>query len=298
MYKKFFEGLLFGAGFTISMLLIWTLYTHYQIERTIRSVNQQLEDNINSRSEVDISNNRYIQRVEDNDRFFGSSARYVYPFDSDEAGDTSLPEGPGVLKGLVTTDGEGVSGVRIRLALNQFEYSPWAETSSEGVYEVKLPYGNYNINGYQLGRGNTHRVLSGAINKPGNFFNSKVVQVEKGKPERGLDLAFVSTVKKVLKRKEFERSQDVILEWDKYPGAERYSIEILKNKRQNKIEFEKVLPTHDLDRNITNISLTDLDLNLEPGYYVYNIKAFDASGQLISTSGQKYLGFDFRIKEV
>jgi len=287
MMKKFLNGLVFGAGFAISLVIIWYVGV-FVITPKI------LSKNINH-----IENNTKLTTIapsfKENSGYLGSTGSYSSGFHMDRS--NILSTGPGIIRGKILINGIPAEGVKIRLALNNKVLSQWAITNSIGEYIIKVPYGKYRIDGYELDKAVADIKLNGKIDHPQNPHSGAVQYIDKENEGFGLNLKFVDPVIKKTKKK-YLLSDDVILEWEPYPNASKYSIQLFE-KNNPYTWSNKTVFAHSKMPSVVEpkINLTALGVHLKPDhFYVLQVYAKDKNDSLLSESNRDYNGFDFTVK--
>jgi hypothetical protein len=159
-------------------------------------------------------------------RYLGSHARYSGDFPTRR--DTVLASGPGHLAGMITAAGRPVKGLRLRLMLNGSVMSPWGESDADGRYVIDVPYGRYQINGYELASATADAVLPGKIENSRNDHASDVFVVSAEHAGRAPNLDFVDPVRKREALGDVSRKQPIVVGWEPYPGAHSYQIQLLE----------------------------------------------------------------------
>ena len=199
-----------------------------------------------------------------------------------------LSEGPGIITGKAIVDGEPCPGLKFSLALNGGVWSQWSTTDVNGKYTVKVPFGEYRIDGWKLDEKSSDQVIPGKIHHPSGLFTfSTSFIINEQKNGRGPIFSFVSPVKIIQPQGDVSYSEDLILEWETYPNAAYYRIEIhdyddgsnLIGKRLFRTSSEEPL-TRD-----TYINFKNVGVQLDSGhYYTATVWALNENMARISKS--------------
>ena len=287
MLKKFLHGLAFGAGFGIAFAAIVAAIWVYILPNMIETKFNRSE-----------SVARTPPALKSENKFLGSYGAYSGGFSSNRSG--VLAEGPGEIIGEATVNGKAATGLKLRLALNGEVMSQWGTTGSNGEYVVKVPYGEYRIDGFELDMDNVNSVLANKIDHPQNAHSSEKFIVSADTPGRALRLRFVDPVVMNMKKNKFSVSEDVIIDWLPYPDTGEYSVQIYEKTDPHGYDFSKRLFKWS-ERPIvsgTSINLRERSVEVKKGhFYVVEIYAQKGSSNVISRTPQRYTGFDFEVVE-
>lgn len=289
MFKKFLNGVVFGAGFAFSFIIIVIVYFQFFF---IDSINSRTPYKENEQISTEVSN---ISKPRLG--FLGSTAIYSGNFPSEN--NITLIKGVGKIIGTLYAEGKPVKGIKLRLGLNGEAMSQWAITDNTGKYEVSVPAGEYQINGYEIDFQTANKYLSGLINEPRNNHSSDIFKVSDGKDGVGLSLSFVKPVIKLNPKSELTIDQEVIINWETYPDAAHYLIQVYRKKgptdyTTNDTVFEWSNRAKTIS---TSLKLNGLSEKLASGfYYTFEVHAIDENGKHISSSHKQYRSFDFYIK--
>jgi hypothetical protein len=235
------------------------------------------------------------------ERFYGTFAMMAGGFPPD-ARQTVLAAGPGKLVGVVTSGGNPLQGLRLRLALNGAVMTQWAVSGAEGRYEIPVPYAKYRLDGYELDSEVVHKVLGGKIDGPRHQMHplQEVVVVEEGKPANALDFAFVDPVRKKGPRGDVSLAQPVIASWEPYPGASAYRLQLIEQQDPADYAGHKRLFEW-RQRPIvagTSANLAEQGAKLQKGYYyTVEIEALDDNKRKLSEAPRTMQRADFRVVE-
>ena len=233
------------------------------------------------------------------ERFLGSSGRSRgFPHDRDKL----LASGPGMITGTVTAGGKPVQGLRLRLALNGSVMSDWAETDASGRYGVRVPYGKYRVDGYELDYKNVDDLLGGMTDSPESDTSGSddVMTVAEGKPGRGVDLRYVAPVRITGPAQEVSLGKPVVIEWEAYPGATQYEIQLTEARGPGDFgSWRQLFPCCSIPRvQGTSFNLSERGATLKKGHVYYvEVTALDARGKRLATSGNTRNKPNFSIVE-
>ena len=251
----------------------------------------------------DVSTSRYARErgktvsvpPEIKERFLGSAGSYrTRPPDRDR----TLAIGLGRISGKVSSSGKPVQGLRLRLALNGSVMSEWAETDPTGRYAVQVPYGKYRVDGYELDYQSVDSALSGKTDSPQNqpAGSDDIMIVAEGKPGRGVDLEYVDPVRLKGPRGDVSLSKPVILDWEAYPGAVDYEIQVTEQRDASDYGSRRQLfACCDRPRasgTTFELSASGATLTKARVYFV-NVTALDAQGKRLAESARMQTRPDF-----
>jgi hypothetical protein len=193
--------------------------------------------------------------------------------------------------------------LRLRLALNGSVMSQWAETDAGGRYAVAVPYGKYRVDGYELDHAKTSALLSGKTDGPANhqYQSDDTMIVAEGKPGRGLRLEYVDPVVKIGPKGEVPAARPVVLQWQAYPKATSYRVQLTEQKDEHDYSDMRQLLgccKQATVVNATSLDLAERDVKLKPGHvYSVYIEALDAGGRTLADSSRSGMRADFRVTE-
>jgi len=232
------------------------------------------------------------------ERFHGPTGSIMGEF-SREAQQTVLDAGPGKLVGKVTSSGQPLAGLRLRLALNGAAMSQWATSGADGTYEVAVPYGKYRVDGYMLDSSSTERLLRGKINAPQYSPPFRdTITVAEGKPGAGLDFSFVDPVRKTGPSGEVSAAQPVIVTWEPYPNAAAYRLQLVEQSDPRDFDTHKRVfdwPKRPVVSG-TSANLAEHGVSLKKGhYYAVELEALDARQRPLAESPRLSSAPDFRV---
>jgi hypothetical protein len=288
MLKKFFHGLAFGAGFGISLVAIWYVGFYMVAPKLLTS---QYEQQYSPSEEITAA-----PKLVEKQEYLCSPAAYSGEFVMSTK--KVLSSGPGQIVGSFKLNGQPVEGLRIRLALNGSAKSQWAESNSEGQYIVSVPYGTYRIDGYELDDDVADKILPNKIDHPQNPHSSPPQEVNAQNIGYGLNFKFVDPIKKKIKSK-YSISEEIVLEWEPYPNAFFYTVDIFEKSDPNiwsnkKLFQQSITPSVSEPR----INLTERGAKFKNDhFYVVQIYARNKEGEMLSLSPRIHNGYDFQITE-
>ena len=288
MFKKFINGVVFGAGFALSFIVILVVYFQFFFIDSINARTPYTEDEEISTEVSSVSKPRL--------GFLGSSAVFSGDFPSDK--NKTLSPGVGKIIGTIYAEGEPVKGIELRLGLNGEVMSQWATTDNTGRYEVNVPAGEYQINGYEIDFQTANKYLSGLIDAPRNIHSSDIFKVSNGKDGVGLSLSFVKPVIKLNPKSEVSIDQEVVIGWEAYPGAAHYLIQVYRKEGPTDYTTSDTFFewSNRAKTTSTSLKLNGLSEKLASGfYYTFEVHAIGENGKHISSSRRQYSSFDFYI---
>ncbi|HZF18998.1 MAG TPA: carboxypeptidase-like regulatory domain-containing protein [Burkholderiales bacterium] len=232
------------------------------------------------------------------ERFLGSSgSSRGFPVDRSKV----LATGPGTIAGRVTAAGTPVPGLRVRLALNGSVMSGWTETDASGRYAVRVPYGKYRVDGYELDYKILDELLGGMTDSPQNEPGSDdVMTVAEGKPGRGVDLDYVAPVRITSPAGEVSLAKPVVIEWEAYPGAAQYEIQLTEAREARDYTSRRQLfPCCSIPRaSGTSFNLAERRVVLKRGHVYYvDVTALDSRGKRVASSGGRQARPNFSIAD-
>lgn len=290
LFRKLLSGIVFGAGFTISMILVLFAFTYISSPSIFRG-DTALTDAV-----PELPRQAYAPSIESTDKpFLGTSGSYTSSFNWN--GDV-LSSGGGEIVGQATLDGEPLKGLKLRLSLNGSIKSQWVETGEEGLYRLSVPYGEYRIDGYDLDHESANTVLAGKIDAPSHESSSQEFMVGQDIQGLGINLSFVTPIEKSSNYGVYQKGDSFDVSWEPYPEAESYTVQIYIKESPNGFARGAILPPGDeITTTDTKIDLGSVSDQLIPGFY-YNVgvRAYSKYGSAISDTAQNYRGVDFKIE--
>lgn len=285
MWKKFLGGVVFGTGFAIAFVIVLNVALVRFIDRGPISMYSE------SGSEL-----TEAPAIRDQEAFLGSQGTYDSRFSMDQT--ETLAAGDGSIVGQIESNGVGVEGVRLRLALNGTVKSAWATTDTNGVYTIRVPFGEYRIDGYELDFQSANAALPGKIDHPRNAYASEVFEVTDERSGEGLRLRYTDPIRKLSPHGDVKLSDGVVVTWAPYPGTSSYSVQVYESDQSRGFIGNNTLFTFADKPRVTepSIDLLAHGAALQPGrYYLVEICAYDAQGQAISATTPQLEGRDFRV---
>lgn len=289
MLKKFINGLVFGAGFGIALSVVGLVAFYIVLPKVI---------------EGSFSSGTYRHKAKETStvpvvpkasRFLGTIASHSGDFKNEGV----LTGGPGEIVGKAFVNGKLLSGLKLRLALNGSVMSQWAETDVNGKYHIRVPYGEYIVDGFELDGASANQVLPNKIHQS-HFPHSNIAfSVSAGSTGRGMDFFFVDPVIKLPGKTQFSASDDIVLEWQAYPGATDYSVQLLEKAAANSWNNKRLFEWSDKPKVLeAKINLSDYGVKLKPGYfYLLEVEARDQQRTTLSQTAQMFSGYDFEVIE-
>lgn len=279
MLRKFFNGLLFGAGFAIAFIaVVFAYFKFFSIS------SYEPEPNV-------VTQVPALQPQ--SDRFYGSSASFSGKFIEDR--DSELVEGDALIIGSVLADEKPAIGLKLRLGLNGKVMSQWVSTDEKGHYYIRVPAGNYRIDGYELDYDSSAQVLAGLIDAPLNRGQNESFTINAEKHGAGIMLSYVKPVKKIATNNTFTLDDEIIMSWESYPNASSYDVQLYEKKNGNSYSATHLFPTSKKSKG-TSFNIQERTNELKEGYYYhYSVRALDEYGIPISNSYLDFSGYDFMI---
>lgn len=288
MLKRFLDGLIFGAGFALAFFVIsWALVIWvFPITFGSRYPSEVSEETLAS-----------PPPIRDEQKYLGSPAAF--------SGESMtrrkvLAAGPGMIEGRAVVSGKPAVGLKLRLALNDKVKSQWVVVDDGGGYSIPVPYGEYNVDGYELDSESANRVLAGKIDLDRFFPGHFVFPVSETVKGLGLDFAFVDPVRLDLVKKQFSLSESIVIKWHPYPSAARYRLQIRSTENPNSYAANDELFDWG-ERPIvtgTSVDLKEIGVQLKAGhYYNVEIEALDKDMDLVSKTAWDMSGYDFRVEQ-
>ena len=287
MLKKFVDGLIFGAGFGIAFVAILFASIYFILptlaKKSFNSLTPTSQNTLATVPAIEAPKTRYLGST--NISSSGFTQKGI------------LATGDGKIIGSATTNGKPLNGLKLRLALNGSVYSSWATTDLAGEYTVKVPYGDYIIDGFEFDKTTADELLPNMILHPQNPHSSNKFQVNSLSEGRGLTFKFVNPIIKKIKKSKFSSDEDVILEWEDYPNASSYTLQIDEKSDPYSWASDYLFEWSDRPEvSKSHINLSEYKIKLKPGnFYTIDISAKDKNGNWISESARNYSGYDFEI---
>ncbi len=301
MLKRFINGLVFGSGFAVAFFIVSILgmqvYARYQLDSLeIELASRGLPLIVGSEDREEGVVDEPPAFVPESERFLGTQGSYSEGFT--DINDKVLASGPGTIRGKITANGVPAAGLKLRLALNKAVMSQWGVSGSDGVYSIPVPYGKYIIGGYELDYDSANRALAGLIDVPDSSCDSGEFVVDADHPGEGLNLGYVDPVIKLTKGVTYTPTDDMVLSWQQYPGAQSYTVQLVEKQGATDYRFEHLFDWRGVEVvNATVLELAPYREKLKPGrYYSYQVNAVAADGKMLSESDFDVRGYDFRLE--
>ncbi len=226
-------------------------------------------------------------------RYLGSGSYSFEEFDHNSK--KVLAKGPGTIQGKVVVNDKACSGLRFRLFLSGDLRTQWTESDENGLYEIPVPFGKYRYQGFELDTESANKVLAGKIKKADYFDRERIITVAEGMPASGQDFYFIDPVLRIRPLGDTLPSDGLVFEWEPYPEAAFYRIQIYdRGVRSWGFEWKSLLEWHDRPKvENTQVSMSELGATLESGhYYSWRVEAFDRAGDSISRTENAFeIGF-------
>jgi len=306
MLKRFLNGLVFGAGFGIAFVAVIAVTLQFALPYRVWTSHPpefdvDPQDSNAARQKSSVRDSEFVSSapsLASEARFLGSTGRHDVNFTGSSA--DTLAAGSGKIVGRATVDGEAVANLKLRLALNGRVYSQWTTTDANGRYELSVPTGTYRIDGYELDTASANAALSGKITHPQCALSSGKFEVTESHPGRGLDLKFTNPVIKKIPKTIFSATEDVVLAWEAYPEADKYSVQFYEKSEPHSFDLgQPLFPWRDLRKvSEPKINLKNHSIKLKSGhYYTLKVYAKESNGRRISESPRMLHGFDFEVIE-
>lgn len=287
MLKKFFHGLLFGAGFVTGGALLWTVWIVWIWPTMFSppSLTGQTTENVTNQAPP------IVERPE----FLGSGGRYTGDFQTHRT--TTLVGGDATIQGDVSADGKPAKGLRVRLALNGSVLSQWGEVDEHGRYRISVPAGSYRVDGFELDSDSANKALANLIDSPRNGFDQPTFNLGTGGIGEVEALYYVKPVEVTAPIGGLKVTRDTVIRWQPYAGAVKYRIQIEEARTLDNLSNRNALFSW-ADRPV--ISATEFQLGehagwIQPGIqYTIHIQALTDDGREISESAIKFGKHHFR----
>lgn len=286
MFKKFISGLVFGAGFGIAFLLVGITGVYFVLPVVVNNNPQMVS------SKTSLEQNAIDSLGPPSSQYLGSTGTHSTGFKHEG----SLSPGDSEIIGNVSANGEPVSGLKLRLALNGRAYSQWVLSKQSGQYVIKVPPGKYRIDGYEIEKNTADSLLAGLILHPQAQYSTATFPVTEGSPGRGIAFKFVSPITKEFNKK-YSLKEDIILDWDDYPDASKYLLQITEKDEPYGWSNNRLFDWHERPELVeSTINLTEYGIDLNAGkFYTVHISARNQEDKIISETARLYNNYDFEI---
>jgi len=287
MLKKFTDGLIFGAGFGIALTGIMVAAIYILLPtitgNSVIPITAAPDNNFAPVDSIPPPQARYLGSTNISSGGFARSG--------------VLARGAGKIIGTATVNGKPAKELRLRLGLNGSVYSQWATTDSTGKYIISVPYGEYLISGFELDKASADKSLPKMIAHPQNSYSSDAFSVSQSSNGQGLKFRFVKPVIKKIKRKEFKQDEEITLEWEDYPDASTYSVQIYEKDDPHTWSNETLFDWSERPMLLqSSINLSEYAITLKPGkFYKLQITAINKNKGRISKSAGDFRGYDFKV---
>lgn len=293
MLKKILNGVAFGAGFTVVFIVILEIYAEYIFKpRYEREILAGSTSPSPSRATVDVP-----PVLPKKATYLGPKSYYSPDFKLNKAVDLSA--GPGIIVGSAHLNNKPLANLKLRLALNGTALSEWTETDKHGQYTVRVPFGEYRIDGFRFDSAITDSILAGKIENPVHNFKSGYFNVSEDTEGRGTLFRFVSPIEITVPKKRYRLNEPVKFHWSAHPGADNYIIQVLAKPDPYKFFGSSTLFrgwSNQPMTSETSFTLEPEKHGLKPGlFYNINVRALKNKNKPISKSATKHSGYDFEI---
>lgn len=298
MLKQILHGALFGTGFSVVFVAIYSAWMTWVLPGLLQQATVMQELPQTEQTAAVGHELSQAPGIDSTQRFLGTSGVYDGDF---EPGGELLAAGEGEIVGKIRASGKGAEGVRLRLALNGSVMSQWAVTDEYGEYRIAVPAGRYRIDGYELDRRHADSVLAGLTGAGWNSHKGAMAfAVGADKPGEGLNLDYVVPVKTLAPKGEISVEEKIVARWEPYPGAERYRLQLYRGGPGSSPAATESLFTW---RQRPEVQRTEFDLGnyrdlLRPGYYYrLEVCAVDKGGRVLAESAGRFGEMDFKLVE-
>jgi len=277
------RGAICGAVMAVLLALSYTFYLRYYY------LNIANESTVVARNEVyelEPAREPYLGRYRLSQGGLGSNA-------------DTIPEGKGWIRGRITTTDRPISGLKFRVVLNGNAYSQWLISDQNGQYTIKVPYGEYEVSGFELDRETADAALSGLIDAQLWGVSGDSYTVAEFSSVDAVNFLFSKPIQKTTTKLEFNLSEPMILSWGAYPGSDYYEVQLWEAKSDYKYGYYRALFKVHLTphTNTNSIDLKPFVEQLNPGhFYYFDVVAKDNNGRIISRTINKRETYDFAIK--
>lgn len=279
MFNQFLKGLVFGAGFSLAVIVIFTIWLSWAPARIVLDSSKNTFGGASGGAEIAVD----PPALDDTPKFLGTSGSYDGEFEHFNA--RVLASGDGKIVGSISASGKPIGGVKIRLALNGGVVSQWVNSGNDGKYVIAVPYGQYRVDGYELDMDSAHAHLQGKIKKPTSPIRSGPFSVEPGKIGEGLHLEFVNPVIVLGPTGEVSLTDDIVARWEPYPGAMSYVVQVYEHKNPLEYAWSRTLFKWPKRPRVFDASmdLKEHGAELKPGHF-YSLAIFAENDQEITIS--------------
>ena len=323
MVDRFLHGIVFGAGFGISFGLVVLLFSliisfppglvrtdFFSSSETVSGTDQADSDS-SAIQTLQVTDTQTIKEPSEKEpsgsetqrgTFLGRMKIYSGGTGSDSKDGTSgkgiISSGSGLIVGQVIANNAPVAGLKLKLSFNGGVSTPWITTAEDGSYRINVPYAEYRVDGYELDQESANTLLSGMIDHPQIApLSDTAIMVREGLNSRGPTFRFVTPINKRIPKRTFTTRENIPIEWDPYPGAKLYTLQIYERKNTTKGPAKEMFSRASRpSMTDTYINLTTRDAEFKPGYvYTVEIIARDDRINIVSKSISSGSSFDFEI---
>ncbi len=297
MLKRFVDGLIFGLGFAVSLVVVFWVAGGFFMRPHVTDVRTLSSPEMPSFKSGGARRIDSVPKIKSPERFLGSTG--IFSGDFSSISSTVLAAGDGKIVGTVISSGVPVEGLRLRLALNNSAMSQWAVSDAKGKYAVSVPFGKYVVDGFELDRVSANTVLKNKIHQPECGHSTGAFNVANGVDGHGLDFRFVDPVVRNMKKNSYSATEDILLEWEPYPGASSYIVQVYKKDGPSKWSNNTLFEWPDVPSVIEpRLDPKKLGVKFEAGkYYSMQITALDKDGNTISETPSLFRRYDFAVVE-
>lgn len=202
-----------------------------------------------------------------------------------------LTPGKGEILGHILKDGAPCEGVELKILLNGNTSTEYGKSNAEGQYLIKVPYGEYRIDGWQLKFDSVDEILDGKILEPLSSYNFQNIVISTNNPANGPSLNFIDPIKIIQPKGIINYSENIKIQWSKVKSAKKYRIQIVdRGANLHGSDYIPLFETNN-DRPITitnEVSLKDIGVELSKGhYYTVMVEALNDINERITESPHK-----------
>ncbi len=300
MFRKFISGAVFGSGFALAFCAILFVWFIFALPVAVHQMTQQTLEHFEPSEQViepaETSSVENGPHPHSNDHYLGSRSAHSGAI-TYSTSKRIIMEGPGRIAGRATANGQPVEGLKLRLALTRTAWSDWLITSKDGEYQAHVPYGDYEILGYEIDNTSANALLAGMIDFPQINFHIGTITVSEKSDGPGPPFEFVTAVRKQTTQREFSSTEEIVLRWHSHSDADGYQIEIVEKSDPYRFGQTRLIDFHQSPKLKENRAyVSDLGITLKTDhYYRYGVRALDETGQSISRTPDRHIGYDFKV---
>lgn len=282
MWKKFIQGLVFGAGFAIAFELVMTAYFYFVLPYSFNSnPTEQDQETLSSPPSIETPKH-----------YLGVTSVYSSQFSDVEA---TLGTGPGLIIGNVSAATDP-AGLKVRLAFNGSVWNQWSVVDGQVKYSIPVPLGEYQVLGYEFDHSTAVTALPKQILHPDQRATTKPFLVSETQNGAGLSFSFVEPVVKQNGSQVYDKVEDIVLSSRPYNGAHKYVVTLIEKDSDGAARSTTVSTTDRLVVSQPQINLGNHPVTLTRGkFYSFEVYALDEAGEALSKSVREYSGYDFRL---